>query len=70
MKGGVKFELRIVAAKPFKNRLGELCGLCDGKNAHEHPQSKCTICGVVGLAENMTHHTCNVQWVDDIDDDP
>lgn len=48
----------LVPDDPFKNKEGELCGLCDGRHAHEHPRVKCSLCGEEGLVENMAKHSC------------
>lgn len=50
--------LILIDVEPVKNAEGELCGLCDGTHEHEHAQSKCQACGVVGLTENMPMHRC------------
>ncbi len=49
----------LVKGEPFENAQGELCGLCDGTHAHEHPQLKCRLCGEQGLVENMVTHVCD-----------
>lgn len=46
---------------PLRNNNGALCGLCDGTDAHEHPQLQCAQCGVVGLSENMPRHKCKTK---------
>lgn len=48
-----------VLIEPFINREGDLCPLCDGTYRHEHPMSKCSLCGVTGLAENIAVHHCS-----------
>lgn len=48
----------LVPIDPYVNQDGELCGICDGTYAHEHPYMKCTVCGQSGLAENMNNHVC------------
>jgi len=48
----------VVSIEPYTNRQGDLCGICDGTHGHEHPMSKCLICGATGLAENIAKHVC------------
>lgn len=52
----------LVYSTPYRNAGGWLCCLCDGTYEHEHPEQRCTVCGVVGLAENMSgpvaRHRC------------
>jgi hypothetical protein len=45
-------------SSPVTNRLGDLCGLCDGTDDHAHPCLRCSSCGQSGLAENMRGHHC------------
>lgn len=51
-------EPRLVEEIPMANKGGDLCGLCDSTSEHSHPRLKCTVCGAVGLAENMPTHAC------------
>src|SRR5688572_24240072 len=39
--------------EPMKNTRGSLCGYCDEVDAHAHQRIMCTLCGTIGLAENM-----------------
>ena len=43
---------------PFRNRAGELCGTCDGTEAHEHSCVECSRCGQQGLEENWPFDCC------------
>lgn len=49
---------RWVKCAPERNRRGQLCGLCDGTDEHEHQRVACSRCGRAGLQENWPFGCC------------